>query len=92
MELELKQCVRCKMEKPTFAFHRSSKNSDGLQSYCKDCQKAAARQRRLHPKDSLECDPALADFDSGHLIDELRARVYHGQLSFAVTKVHKINL
>ena len=35
-----KLCRRCKVAKPSSAYHKQERNSDGLQSYCKECKKA----------------------------------------------------
>lgn len=37
----MKCCTFCKIEKPKSDFYKNKKNSDGLQSRCKDCAKAA---------------------------------------------------
>ncbi|WP_027479003.1 hypothetical protein [Gryllotalpicola ginsengisoli] len=39
----MKTCARCKECKPHSEFNRSSKNKDGLHSYCRDCHKAHYR-------------------------------------------------
>lgn len=51
MELELKQCVRCKMEKPTFAFHRSSKTLTAFSPTAK-----TVKRRRLA---NVGCTPKI---------------------------------
>lgn len=35
----MKNCSKCKTDKPASEFHKNSRRSDGLQSYCKDCAK-----------------------------------------------------
>lgn len=40
--MKTKVCARCKEAKPISEFHKNSRNSDGLHSYCKDCNKAKA--------------------------------------------------
>lgn len=37
-----KVCVKCKQEKSVLEFHKNSRSSDGLHSYCKECNKAQA--------------------------------------------------
>lgn len=37
-----KVCVKCKQEKPLLEFHKNSRSSDGLHSYCKECNRAQA--------------------------------------------------
>ena len=41
-----KKCSKCLEVKSTTEFHGSSTSSDGLQSHCKECQKAA--RKRIH--------------------------------------------
>lgn len=40
--MKMKTCVKCKQEKPLLEFHKNSRSSDGLHSYCKDCNRAQA--------------------------------------------------
>ncbi len=40
--IKKKTCVKCKQEKTTLEFHKYSRSSDGLHSYCKDCNRAQA--------------------------------------------------
>jgi len=35
----VKRCNRCGIEKPVEGFYRNSRSSDGLQGYCKQCDK-----------------------------------------------------
>lgn len=37
---DVKRCSRCGRVLPVSSFSRSSKNKDGLQCWCKDCQRA----------------------------------------------------
>lgn len=37
-----KVCVKCKEEKPVSEYHKNSRSSDGLHSYCKECNRAQA--------------------------------------------------
>lgn len=39
-----KFCKGCNIEKSNSNFNKSSKNKDGLQSYCKECSKLANRK------------------------------------------------
>lgn len=39
----MKRCSRCKTEKTLADFNRSSRNADGCQGYCRECQKAHYR-------------------------------------------------
>ena len=40
--MKTKICVKCKQEKSVADFHRNARSSDGLHSYCKECNKAQA--------------------------------------------------
>jgi hypothetical protein len=40
--MNTKICVKCKQEKSRPEFHKNSRSSDGLHSYCKECNKAQA--------------------------------------------------
>jgi 5-methylcytosine-specific restriction endonuclease McrA len=42
----MKQCSTCKEIKPTSEFNKDSGSKDGLQSKCKSCKSAYARERR----------------------------------------------
>jgi len=42
----LKLCKGCNTEKPTSEFHKHAKRPDGLQSFCKACNNAAARKKQ----------------------------------------------
>ena len=40
--MKMKTCVKCKQQKSVLEFHKNSRSSDGLHSYCKDCNRAQA--------------------------------------------------
>jgi hypothetical protein len=40
--MNTKICVKCKEVKSLDDFHKNSRSSDGLHSYCKECNKAQA--------------------------------------------------
>jgi len=40
--MNTKVCVKCKQEKPVIEFHKNSRSTDGLHSYCKECNRAQA--------------------------------------------------
>ncbi|HPP46550.1 MAG TPA: hypothetical protein PLF25_03475 [Accumulibacter sp.] len=42
VKVKMKTCVKCKQVKSTLEFHKNSRSSDGLHSYCKDCNRAQA--------------------------------------------------
>lgn len=47
--MSAKRCRGCDTAKPLDAFHRSSRNRDGRQSRCKDCQVGTVRSIRQRP-------------------------------------------
>jgi len=42
ISMNTKVCVKCKQEKPVIEFHKNSRSTDGLHSYCKECNRAQA--------------------------------------------------
>lgn len=85
-ETQTKICARCGRTLSVAMFNKSSRSLDGLQSYCRDCQKEKSQERRAegeNPKKMPErCDPALAGFTPRQLINELRARGYRGEIFY----------
>lgn len=43
-----KRCARCRRLKPLSAFNASHGAPDGLQGYCRTCQRTYAREYRTH--------------------------------------------
>ena len=41
--METKKCTKCGQEKPVSEFNKSAASKDGLQNYCKECKKVAAK-------------------------------------------------
>jgi hypothetical protein len=51
MKSEQKHCTKCRHFKPKSEFYRNPRTTDGLSSYCKDCQKKAVKSWRVsNPK------------------------------------------
>ena len=48
--METKQCFRCGKTKPTSEFNKNVDSKDGLQSYCRDCQKEYNRSNKKQTK------------------------------------------
>lgn len=96
MEEKTKICKRCGIEKPVSEFHKTSRNKDGLNDWCKDCACEYQRiqfakkqaKKRLEKEITLYGNPELAKFQPRELIKELQARGYSGELRF----VQKIQL
>lgn len=46
----MKICSKCGVEKPKTEFHKNKKSKDGLASWCKECNKSNAFERRENIK------------------------------------------
>lgn len=77
----MKKCSKCGQEKPRSEFYASNKAIDGLQNWCKTCQKIACKSQNTI--DQVKCDghltkvysnPELAKFTPRQLMQELKAR------------------
>lgn len=44
--ITLKSCAKCKVERQLFDFAKDAKRKDGLQPYCKDCNKAYRKAKQ----------------------------------------------
>lgn len=87
---ETKLCPRCERILPLDSFSKNSNRPDGLQAYCKDCQKEQSRNyiqkrvaKRMERANNLENgNPKLKDFTPRQLMDELISRGYRGELIY----------
>lgn len=75
----MKKCSKCGRELLDSEFYKSSKASDGLQSYCKGCSNRVVGKKTAT---SGGGNPDLVNFTPRQLIDELRARGYTGKLIY----------
>ena len=83
--METKRCACCGKELPVSEFGSNKRNTDGLQSYCRQCTNDKQRQiyqsRKTNKKmNKVYSNPDLAKFTPRQLIEELRGRGYQGTL------------
>lgn len=83
--METKRCAGCGKELPVSEFGRNKRNTDGLQSYCRQCtndkQRQSYQSRKTNKKmNKVYSNPDLAKFTPRQLIEELRGRGYQGTL------------
>lgn len=83
-EIKTKRCLKCGRELPPSEFYVKNSAADGLQTWCKKCQKERARTNYTNN----HCHPDLAQFTPRQLIEELKNRGYTGELQY----VQKIKL
>jgi len=65
--LNMKQCRKCSQVKPKDEFNKKTRSKDGLQSYCKDCQKTSVATKSDETKNKKTCNTCnvekpLSDF------------------------------
>lgn len=87
-EIKTKRCPKCGRELPASEFYVKKGAADGLQAWCKKCQKAASHNRFASKAHCKCCNPELAQFTPRQLIEELKNRGYTGELQY----VQKIKL
>lgn len=85
----IKVCTRCGKELPVEQFNRRSSSADGLQTWCKSCQRESQRtsrsNRQLPPPVKGDPSSPLAEFTPRQLIEELHNRGYRGELQYLYT-------
>ena len=88
-QVTTKTCTKCGKELPVDRFSRKSSAPDGLQNWCKDCQRVANKasygKRQLPPPVKGDPSSPLAEFTPRQLIDELHNRGYRGELHYIYT-------
>ncbi len=70
-QISTKVCACCNTELPISAFDKHGRSKDGYRSVCRACKAKLGNQNEN-----------LVKFTSRELIDELKARGYHGTLEF----------
>ena len=80
-----KVCKKCGRELPAEAFNRHAKSRDGLQPYCRECQRETAkagaakagRPKKAQPAPAPTCpNPSVKEIPDHDLAQELRRRGY----------------
>lgn len=79
MEISYKLCPRCKRILPSDSFSKNSSRPDGLQAYCKDCQRQQSQdykqkrtaKRRERISNLENGNPKLKDFTRKYSINGL---------------------
>lgn len=84
LEVRTKKCSKCGRELPSSEFYVKNSAADGLQAWCKECQKERVRTNYTNN----HCNPDLAQFTPRQLIEELKNRGYTAELQY----VQKIKL
>ena len=73
-EYRLKQCRRCKIDLPSEMFWENKTNKDGLQPYCKICQRAWRREWRAKYKEKYgEYDGKKYNQENGERFAQLKS-------------------
>lgn len=89
----MKRCNRCGRELDESEFNKNIRTKDGLQYYCKECQRELNRMR-IKPKlpqlkvpqiGGGKVNSELAAFTPRQLMEELKARGYTGELKYTQT-------
>ena len=75
--METKKCPKCGRELPVSEFWKNASKEDGLQEYFKKRSKPSANNLK-----KVFTNPELAKFTPRHLMDELKARGYTGELQY----------
>lgn len=86
----MKKCAKCGQVLPEDNFNKSKASKDGLQYYCKECQKKNASDRYYKAKEiqnewksiTNDKNKGLAAYTPRQLMEELRRRGYKGTLTY----------
>lgn len=80
-----KECSHCHRTLPVTEFYKKEGTSDGLQYYCKQCQKEFNNAYKCKKKAFGGGNPELSRFTPRQLMEELKARGYTGELKYVQT-------
>lgn len=84
--IKTKKCPKCGRELPVTEFYKRSDAPDGLQGWCKQCQREAVNSRKYESGGASE---EMRMYTSRQLMEELARRGYTGELKFV--KIININ-
>ena len=83
-----KECAHCHRTLPVTEYYKKKGTADGLQCYCKQCQKEinnVFKRKKDFKKVGGEGNPELTRFTPRQLMLELKARGYTGELKYVQT-------
>ena len=89
--METKKCSRCGRVLPISEFNKNSKNKDGLQAYCRECQHETYQANRLL-KEKLLSNNSLAGYTPRELLAELKRRGYKWEKMYCYQEVKYENI
>lgn len=93
-ENKTKRCPKCGRKLPTTMFNKKTKSKDGLQPYCKECQrsyyakkyaKKSVTEHKVSPVAVTSATRPLEGFHARELFAELRFRGYKGKIYYTKT-------
>lgn len=88
---ETKKCNRCGELLPLTSFNKCKSSKDGYYSICKSCRKIDYMNKgKVSKLSKVYSDVELAKFTPRQLLEELKARGYHGTLKCVTVKEAKI--
>ena len=93
-ENKTKRCPKCGRELPTTMFNKKTQSKDGLQPYCKECQRSyyskknaekSVTEHKVSPVAVTSATRPLEGFHARELFAELRFRGYKGKIYYTKT-------
>ena len=89
--METKKCPRCGRVLPLSEFNKNSKNKDGLQGYCRECQHEIYQASQVS-KEKLLSNNSLAGYTPRDLLAELKKRGYKWEKMYYTQEVKYENI